>query len=176
VQLLSDADARNWCAHAAPPFEIGSPGIFPLSVRIALPDDAIAIVSLAYVLTITGVDEYAEENFSDSLLWLRRWEIWSESIDRAGYVFLNALRAQSGNTPSLDDAPAHLFGVGEFEIAHACLALPMLFQWDAYFISKKGGIHAFISHERHIDLGFQDETALAPSLARFADWHPVLLR
>jgi hypothetical protein len=175
MQLLSETEARNWCSQAAPSFWRGSDRLRSSRLRITVPEDAIAVVALAYVLTITGVDEYAEANYTESLLWLRRWEIWSESIDRAGYVFLKALRSESGDVRSLDDAPAHLFGPGEFELAHACVALPMLFQWDAHFISKDGALSAFISHEGYIDLNVEDGSALEMLLERFADWRPVML-
>lgn len=175
MRLLSDPEAREWCSQAAPSSWYGSDRLRSPRVRIIVPDDAISVVALAYVLTITGVDQYAEANHTESLLWLRRWEIWSESIDRAGYVFLEALRSQSGDTRSFDDAPAHLFGPGEFEPAHACIVLPMLFQWDASFISKDGALSAFISYEGYIDLNVEYGSTMQALLEPSADWRHVML-
>ncbi len=177
MNLMSDAQAVSWCDDhglmtdgAVASSRIRFRHSPSTRIRIQLPSDAAATVGLAYTLMMTSVGEYEERNFAGALIWLQRWEIWSEQIDRAGYVLLDGIRAASGRSIEMGSAPAHLFASNEFASAHACLALPMLFQWDAYLVPPGGDFLAFVSHERHIDLVTRDPQNHAALLRRFREW------
>ncbi len=110
------------------------------------------MVGLAYLLVMAAVRDYDEDNFAGALVWLRRWEIWGESTDRAGYILLDGVRASVEQPAPLGTAPAHLFESREFAKAHATLSLPMMFQWDAHFVAAGAEFCAYISHEGSVDL------------------------
>ncbi|HEX6910570.1 MAG TPA: hypothetical protein VF142_09245, partial [Longimicrobium sp.] len=134
-----------------------------------------AIVALAYMIAITGVPDHEEMKFGGALLWLRRWEIWSESIDRTGYAFLHGLRGASERLPLIEASPAHVLQEGEFFQACALLALPMFFQWDARFLPADASYHVSVSHEGHLDLFANDQVRCNELLTRFKDWNPMLV-
>ena len=117
MRLLSDTEVPEWAEGRG----LRVDGLAPLSqvefastpverLRIQIPASAIDVVRLAYILVMTGVREYEESQFSGALLWLQRWEIWSESIDQAGFVLLNGVRTISNCASSVHDAPAQQFG------------------------------------------------------------------
>jgi len=181
MRLLSDVDAGEWCrehgltvndtlASGSVRFEGAS-----TRLRILVPPQAVEAIGLAFMLAMTEVPAFEEARFGGALLWLRRWEIWSESIDRAGYLLLEGLRAATNCSASFDAAPGHLFESGEFASAHAGLALPMLMQWDAHFIPSIGAYAAFISHEGHIDLFTRNDRTQEDMARRFEKFTPELL-
>lgn len=75
-------------------------------------------------------------------------------------------------TFTLDDTPGHVFGRGEFIDALSCMALPMLFQWDAHFVSATGQLIAFVSHEGYVDLICRDDRVYATLRDRLKDFDP----
>ena len=123
---------------------------------------------------MTGVREYEESQFSGALLWLQRWEIWSESIDQAGFVLLNGVRTISNCASSVHDAPAQQFAEGEFTLAHACLVLPMLFQWDAYYLTANGDVICYVCHEGYLELSVRGTQLHTESLNRFREWNAAI--
>ncbi len=172
MQLLTDDQAIEWARQRGVSGYNGGSNM-PKRVRLSTPVAALEIAGLAYRLAITDVPAYDEERFAGALVWLRRWEIWSESIDGQGYVLLNSLRFTSERRDTLDVAPASAFAPGEFMKAAACLVLPMIFQWDAEFISAEGGFQAFVSHDGYVDVKIGNPEHVAEVLARFQQYRPV---
>lgn len=182
MKLLSDQQAIDWCGHRAIKGSGALPSAFlsfdeptSRSFRVRLPTDAPAIVGFAYQLLMTDVPDFEESRFVDGMVWLRRWELWSESIDHAGYALLDGLRTRSAHSTPLDSAPAHLFSANEFTPAHACLALIMLFQWDGFFIPGDGRFFAFLSNDGYVDLHARDQAGHAALLERFRALEPTEL-
>lgn len=128
------------------------------------------MTGLAYMLAITGTPDYAEEAFEGAVLWLRRWEIWSESIDSVGYALLEGLRGKASDRLAIDVAPAMHFDAGEFTLAHAALAVPLLFQWDAIFAPANGAFSAFISHDGYVDVAPGVGASATSLQERFTEW------
>ena len=178
MRLLTDDEALQWVRDVGlqAGSKLPSTRVRALStahrMRLQIPDDALSAVALAYMLALTDVVEYGEEQFAGALLWLQRWEIWSASIDRAGYVLLEGIRSVSGQSVPLGSAPGHLFQQGEFSRAHACLALPMVFQWDAHYIPVSGEFFVFVSHEGYLELTTQNERLHRDTLGRLQQWSP----
>jgi hypothetical protein len=175
MQLLSDDEAVQWALGTGFPangaWASASPrmqGISEPHFRILIPDEPTAIVALAYMIASTGVLDHEEMKFSGALLWLRRWEIWSESIDRTGYALLNGIRGLSGHAATIVASP----GYGEFFEACALLALPMFFQWDARFFSADAGYHVSVSHEGYVDVIAKNRMKYNELLTRFKSWDP----
>lgn len=179
MRVMSDDDAVSWCEGAGFVVDdtVSSTRVKPADahgsrLRIGISGDATDIVGLAYVLAMTGVPDYEEDAFSGALIWLQRWEIWSESIDRVGYALVDGIRARSEVARDMDATPAQLFVGGEFIGAHTCLSLPMLFQWDAYFLPAHGHFAAFLSHEGHLDFVPRNQQVQEAILQRFERWSP----
>lgn len=169
MQLLSDDQAIEWTQQRGVSGRNARHNVIRLSTPVAAPD----IAGLAYMLAITAVPDYNEERFGGALIWLRRWEIWSESIDRQGYALLEGLRHTSGQADNMDVAPAMAFAPSEFIKATACLALPMLFQWDADFVSADGRFQAFVSHDGYVDVSARGPQWRTELLARFQEYRAV---
>ncbi len=177
MKLLTAVAAEDWCRKQGcfvggdlvsksvtlPPS--GSP-----DCRVTVPTEATEAAALAYVIAMTAVPDFLEGRFEGAMLWMRRWEIWSESIDRVGLLLLNGVRASSGQGPALEVAPAHLFLPTEFDAAHACLTLPLIFQWDAHFVPERGAFVAFVSHEGHVDLWAANKEMRGSLLGRLERW------
>ena len=177
MRTVSDAEAREWCSTRR--FEVDQD--FPLRAvsrfdgarrfRLQIPDEATATVGLAYVLLMSGVREGVEENFDGAVVWFRRWELWSESIDRVGQLMLEAVRTSLGNAGPLDEKPALVYSDREFIPAHASLSLPMLFQWDAFYCPHGGQLLAAVSHHGTIEVLAPSE-AYSDLVERFSQWNP----
>ncbi len=142
--------------------------VAPLRLRIdgSAPD----VAGLAYMLAITGTPDYDEAKFPGAVLRLKRWEIWSESIDRAGHLLIDGIRSAALVRRSIDEAPAIEFERGEFLAAHSALLIPMLFQWDAEFTLANGNFSLDISHDGWVDAFTGVHTRRAALRERFAEW------
>jgi hypothetical protein len=142
-------------------------------VRLTAPAAATEIAGFAYRLMITCAPNYEEEHFAGAIVWLHRWEIWSESIDNQGYALLNGLRLSSADNSVLDETPAMEFSAGEFFDATACVLLPLLFQWDAELLSVDGTVRCSMSHHGQIELRISEAERSADMLQRFGQYSPV---
>lgn len=182
MQVLSDEHARAWCrargvisTGTLPSKSLGYEGHTGRRIRVRIAGAATDVVGLAYILTITETLDFEESKFPGALLWLRRWEVWSESIDKVGYALLIAVRTSSGHPSTLEASPGQLFTSGEFTEAHACVILPMLFQWDAHVVSATGQFIAFISHEGYVDIACSNEAVYASLRERLKTFDPLEL-
>jgi hypothetical protein len=180
MQPLSDAQAGQWCADLgltsgdrATSRHLRYPTHGQRTLRVSITGTAVDVVGLAYMLAVTRFPDHDESAFAGALLWLRRWEIWSESIDRVGYAMFAGIRARAGQADALDARPAQLCAEGDFLEAHALLCLPMLFEWDMYFIPRGGSFVLKISHERYVDIVARDDGVCASMLARFGRYLPT---
>ena len=176
MQLLSDPEAAEWRSKALA-LELNSvskrsadSGPPPARVRLRVQGSAPDLTGLAYMLAITGAPEYEEDAFSGALLWFKRWEVWSESIDRVGYLLLERLRSTAPAQLSLVAGPAMQFEPSEFVLAHAALLIPMLFQWDATFTLSSGAFRVDVSHEGWVDVFASAQISGDFLRKRFAEW------
>src|SRR6266540_280344 len=135
MQILRADEARSWCAQRS--VEVGRHNrlSYALSVspqiEILSPEACPRLIALAYSLVA-----YPEvEEFRGCLLWITQWGIWSDDSERVAMRMLNGLRPPTPDV-TLSQAPAHLFTAGEFADAHAFLAHPFLFQWDAWMVPE----------------------------------------
>lgn len=178
MQLLSDEDAQAWCTVRGAAVE--SLGSGPPSfidgmtsrMRVAIPNEATAAVGLAYVLVMAGVPDHAEAQFQGALLWLRRWHLWSESIDRVGELLLVGANEEIPGIDTLEATPGLAFPRGAFARVHASLCVPMLFQWDAWYCPNGGHLFATLSHHGQLDI-FASRVVIRQEMQRFAQWEPV---
>lgn len=174
MHLLSAQEAEGWCGAKG----IGTTGALPADrlsfrsgpgqrIRIKVPGPASEVLSLAYVLAMTGVPEDEEEHFPGALVWFQDWDIWSESTEQVGHVLLAGLRSGSKASAEVRARPGHLLGPRELVEAQALISLPLLFQWDAYFVPASGTYFAFASHHGNVDLVSEDQATGTDLLGRF---------
>jgi hypothetical protein len=180
MRFLSASEALAWCEglglqkhdqSGSKALTYGEDSSFRF--RVPIPDEATAAISLAYMIVITDAREYNEGQFAGALLWLQRWQIWSESIDSVGYALLDGIRQGAYGTPSFEEAPATYFTDGEFKKALACLSIPMLFQWDIYFLPTGGTFFVYVSHEGYLEFIAHDSIILDTLEQRFRTWTQV---
>jgi hypothetical protein len=179
MRILSDGDAIEWCLARGLTIADGLPSSRvqissqTLRVRISTKGSAHELAGLVYTLLLTQSLPRDEGHFEGALVWLQRWQLWSESVDRIGYLFLNKLRGAELSTADFAESPAQLFAPKEFVEATACLFLLVTFQWDAYLIDPNGRMVAFISHEEHIDLLCARDEDQVEVMERFKEWNPI---
>ena len=179
MQQLSDVEAEAWCASKGLTV---APGL--ASARIQLPiqtprvrlvtrGNAVTLAGLAYSLLLSPSLPRDEAHFEGALVWLQRWELWSESIDRMGYALIGGLRGERAESAGLDQRPAQLFGPEEFVQASACLLIPLIFQWDAFLIPSNGRMVVFMSHEERLEVMCVRDEERMELVERFRSWAPV---
>lgn len=178
MRALSDAEAQGWCSDRGLVIDENFPNRASSShpewrrFRVQIPEEATAVVGLAYVLLMSGVRDHVEENFEGAMVWLRRWELWSESIDRVGELLLEGMSGPLGRDHSMRERPALLYVERELLLAHASLSLTMLFRWDAIYCPTSGHLLAAISHHGDLEVVTSRE-AFDRERERFAEWKPV---
>jgi hypothetical protein len=170
MKLVSNAEAEQWLlqhGHSVARRMEPPPDQNVREIRIGIPRVATEVLSMAYALLTVGLVDDDEVNFRGSLVWLRQWEIWSESIDRIGHILLQGLYMQSGDDTHFETRPGFVFAADEFAKSHAALAVAMLFQWDAIVFPVHPDFHAHISHDGYMDVEPATSVAREALLQRF---------
>jgi hypothetical protein len=179
TQVFTDEQAEHWCSEPG----VVLSGAISREVRLnfssantwfrfQIPKRPAAVVGLAYVIVLTDVPDYDESNFDGALVWFRRWEIWSESIDRVGYELVLGVRRSLGHEESIDLCPALVLGRNGVVSTQTYVSLPLLFSWDALYIPSKATFAASISHEGYVEIVCAHE-ALPALMDRFGEWQAV---
>lgn len=181
MHLLTLDEAAAWCRRHGIDTDRG--GQIPTlrlttdcggTVDGTVPARAGAMVAMAQAILLADMPDPDVSDFGGTLLWLVDWGIWNEDSERAGMCSLRLMRhALSGTSMApLEESPAHLFSAQEFVAAHALLALPLLYQWDAYLIPASGSSLARISHDGSVCVRARSEPILSRVRARFraAGW------
>jgi hypothetical protein len=109
--------------------------------KFAIPSDAGRRVALARLLW-----ESVAQGQAEALLWIVDWSVWpsGEHLPLA-----MSLRAALGEARSIDEAPGHLFRLGEDADAISFVSVALLFLWDAYLLSAGGETAVFVSHDEY---------------------------
>jgi hypothetical protein len=77
-------------------------------------------------------------------LWVTDWSVWPSS--ERPHIF-DRLRASYGETRTLAEVPAHVFGATEHEDAASFATLGALFLWDVFLVAAEGRPMIFYSHD-----------------------------
>jgi hypothetical protein len=138
-------------------------------LQLAITDGAPALVAMAHGALLQDLVDPDPQDFAGALIWLRDWDIWSESFERTGIRMLETLRRQATGveSSSIRDTPAHVFGPQEFADAHALLMIPFMFQWDAYVVPASGRCFVFVSHHAHVRITAATEAINSRIAERF---------
>lgn len=181
MRLISDDEAAAWCAdrRLRTDGKLVSDRISFVErdsprFRVEVRGSPTQIVGLAYVIAMTGVSGDDEDAFEGGLLWLQRWEIWSETVDRVGYAFMTTIERASDGASTLSLAPGRVFLQTELVNAHASLSLPMMFQWDAHYVPTGGEFFVQTSHHGYVDFVSRNTSTHEQLVARFerGGWTP----
>jgi hypothetical protein len=181
MQVFTRADAVSWCdarGLRAPSgrtaVDLVYPGEDHHCLEIVISREALRAIALGYVLLMSLVRDDEEVNFGGGLLWLRDWNIWSETTERVGDYVVQGLRNGLGIRQPLEAAPAHLFTEKELTAAQAFLAQPMIYQWDAYLVPVSAEYFVFISHGGSCYIVAKTRGVFEQLLQRFqnGNWNP----
>jgi hypothetical protein len=157
MKLIDKKACLEWCSDR----EIKSFGITQIcfarnqgtKVVIPLPKEFLKCVSLMLAL-----EAIFEESTSNSLLWIRDWDMWSEKTDGIGIAYWKHFRPDAGRELLLE-FPGHLFSTGDGESLRALLLLPIVFQWDAQWFSNSGESIISIKHDGLLEISIRGDRA-----------------
>lgn len=119
---------------------------------IKIPAEFLKTVALSYVVIMTGVIDDVEENFQGGMLWFTDWNIWHPGIEGIAMNYLKGIRSVEDVESSVNNNPYQLFESNELILARSALVVPMLFQWNAYFIPKLEGLMFFIHQHGYMEV------------------------
>lgn len=101
------------------------------------------------------------------LLWVTDWGIWPSSEN---WLIFERLRAGSGETRSLLEAPAHLFSAQDQEEGEAVLAVGLYFMWDMTVVAAGEPVVVQFDHHETLRLLGSSTTAPADLAKAIADF------
>lgn len=181
MQILSSSECDGWCRDQGVLVLRRDPRLGPDLVfeqterdsvfQIPMPAQTLKVLALSYAL----LADRGDSSPSRGLLWMAGWGIWSEEIDNAGIKLWEALRMESNNKKSaLAEMPGHLFQIEEFLEQHALLMLPMIFQWDAYFVPEEPEFLIYICHDETVFI-IARTAQICKELFRYYEiWGPIM--
>jgi hypothetical protein len=171
MKSLTTQQARFWCKERSLALTNKDELYFSEGrhcIAIELPEKPYQLVALAHSLL-----PYSETiPFGGALLWLQGWGIWNESVERAGRRVMEIMRHIHGETATLRDAPACLFGEHELVDLHVCLVQPLLIGWDAFMIPEAGDYIVATSHDETTFVISRTLNTHQRLLAELRDWSP----
>ena len=172
--LIDSAAATEWCTLRGLAVRtdwmqrLSFPGGYPVGIRLQTPVAATARVALTEVLLTS--DLLVESGARcGCLVWLQDWDIWSESVERVGRQLLAGLRGGSALNEEVRSAPAHALDADEFAAAQALIAIPLLFEWDAYWVPENARHLAWITHDGRVEVRFRTQEDFRQELSRFRE-------
>lgn len=179
MRALRPQEASAWCieravsvrSHSRPCLSFGRQEHY--CAQMLLPHDAPRLVSLGQAMLTTFIGDDDRRKFDGSMLWITRWDIWSESIEQVGYSLVENTRRANLVTSALADAPATLFEPDEELAARVALVLPLVFQWDAYVIPSSGRHFFFSSHDGVLYAVVRNRLDLKQMISRFSSFTPT---
>jgi hypothetical protein len=182
VQLLTADEAARWCGERGIPVTktgalstLNHSGPEQHRFRAAIDVAPSQLLAMAHSILLQDLAQPAEDDFAGALVWLREWDIWSESVERAGLRLADLTRAAfAGTSRPLAQAPAQLFDPREFVDAQIATTLPFLFQWDAYVVPVSGRCFTLVSHDGYLMFSASNASILKRAYRRFeaVNWHP----
>jgi hypothetical protein len=137
------------------------------AIEIPVPKFTQGVVDLAYALLAREQDEIP---FGGALLWFSDWDIWSESIEQYAMKMWRNMRLAYGEKMPFNEAPGHLFNADEFVDAQGFFLIPLMFQWDAFWIPNHGDYFAFASHDEILFIFARTSEVREKLLERYKPW------
>jgi hypothetical protein len=156
MDLIEKQHCLEWCSSR----RIKSSGMAHIDffdpkkhkIAISLPKEFLKCIPLVLALETTF-----EMEMVGSLLWIRDWGIWSEKTEAIGIAYWKKFRPEK-NRDLLTEYPGHLFSENDAESLRALLLLPILFQWDAQWITPSGEAIANVKHDASLEILIRGDT------------------
>ena len=183
MKLLSADDATFWCKNrgilatkTGALVDLRYPSESEHSLRVGASVGPPQLLAMAHSILLQDLAQPAEDDFAGALVWLRDWNIWSETFEKAGLRLVELFRRSllPSNVSSLSEVPACAFDPQELVDAQIAVTLPFLFQWDAYVIPSSGRCFALISHDGYLRVDAMNASILSRIYDRFeaVNWNP----
>ena len=172
MKFLKSEAATEWCMGQGVDSNARNRQFYPLggsrhfSIKLEeKPSDTV-------LLTDYLVPSWEEPAFKGGLLWLTGFGIWGDNSEKTGLAMLKQMRSGHGESGTVSDEPAQLFGPEEVYEAHSFLLLPILFGWDALWVPRAGGYVVSIGHHGTATVISQDKHIYHELRIRLKDWSP----
>lgn len=124
------------------------------------------------LLTDYLVPSWEESPFQGGLLWITGFGIWGENSEKTGLMMLKRMLSGCGESATLAENPAQLFGAEEIYETHSFLLLPILFGWDALWIPATADYVVSISHHGTASVTSRNRAVHDELRSRMKDWLP----
>jgi hypothetical protein len=176
MKALQIDEVRTWCAESSSGVKLDPTGHLryatrdPLGIRVDIPPEAPKAVALAS--SLLAVEE--GDGFYGALMLFTNWDFGTPQIERCGLRILEKMRHGYGVTASVENAPGQLFRSDEMVDAHAFLALPLFFGWDAFFTPHGTRYIAYVRQNASLFLITDNEQVLQKLQTFLETYHPVL--
>lgn len=159
---LTPLDASGWCATRGvwtrgdtPSSKLAIGNGLSQRFRFEPPIDPAGRVALANAIAVPRVLSTGDETFAGGLVWLRDWDIWSNTVERVGLELLRSVfRVVAGS--SVRGTPARWYGPGELVQFQTAISLVLLFEWEADIVLEAGSPAFHISHERYVEVATKE--------------------
>lgn len=175
MQLVSSQERNDWLRHRSlsvlPKGQVHYKDSPVHKFRLKLPTDGLQLIRLTNVLSahIEG------DAHPQTLSWIEEWNMWGADIEEMGRLYVEKLSVGFGVLFNIDQKTALLFTEAELLWQRAFIFLPMLFQWDAYFVPDHGNYVLFVSHDAFVEFSSRNADTAEKLKNLLQVWHPVVL-
>ena len=170
MKLLAEREVEHWCMERG--IEVSPSGRVMFQhqshrvMALVRPPESPRRVALAYALLSLDSAGGDEADFKGCLIRITDMDIWSPALDRAGQRLLATFLPNARTEARL----SWWFTPDEFVSAHALLALPLLFEWDAYLVTGSGHFAVFISHDGPVEISTKTQPLVEETAERLEEW------
>jgi hypothetical protein len=111
---------------------------------------------------------------TEHVLWIRHWDTDTDLMVEAGVSQFNRLRQSYLIHEPLDEMPATLMETSEVSAIIGLSTLPLMFGWDAYFVSAGRSHLGYASHDGYACVLSRDREAQASYVEQVRQWDPLV--
>jgi hypothetical protein len=107
-------------------------------------------------------------------VWYQDYDVWNHQSNVEGWTMIERIRAGYGELRPFGMATVNIFRDNDLSILPAFLLAPLVYGWDAYYVSQDRGSFAFISHDGYWTISTETEAdyaALQEKLSHYSEDH-----
>jgi hypothetical protein len=172
MRALSNQDLETWC---------NTHGIQTTGRRLRFPEGAPSAIMLTWPKEPNRLPylplclfDFDIDSPTEHLLWVRDWDTDTDLMVEAGVSQFHRLRQSYRVHETLREMPATLMETTEVSGIIALSTVPLLFGWDAYFVSAKRNHLGYVSHDGYACVLSRSREAQASYVERIRQWEPVV--
>jgi len=114
------------------------------------PANAPGFAYLARVMVeLTDNSRLDSADWRGGAVWYQDYDVWDHRENVTGRTMIERIRAGYGELRPFGSATVNIFRDNDLAILPAFLLAPLIFGWDAYYISQERGAFAYISHDEY---------------------------